>query len=257
VKGCLVYRLLSGVDGPRFRHAKLSFWFAKVIVRHTDFLIFRWLCAYFVSRRVSIRIKYIGVCVYRKLFCMCFSASVWALGGFLWYNLCVPRYRETLKYVSESDRVLLVLCGYVVGHVVGCWGSEYVGVDGRKGGGTYFVSSCTYMGLRVSANISFICCYCLLRSYMWNRSIVFSSWPFFFIWSTSNVSLIVPYLCSVFYYVSGVHGILSVCFYGLNVSPVFPINFHRKQLSVICSFGFRWFSFVLEVLKDIFYVCIL
>jgi hypothetical protein len=44
--GC---RLLSGVDGlSSFRHEKLSFWYVKVIVRHTEFVIL-WVNTWFLS----------------------------------------------------------------------------------------------------------------------------------------------------------------------------------------------------------------
>jgi hypothetical protein len=71
------------------------------------------------------------------------------------------------------------------------------------------------MGLCVPANVSLICYFCLPRLYVQNCSNVFNSWPFFSMWSTSGVSLIVLYACPVS--VLGIHWFLFICFCGLNV----------------------------------------
>jgi hypothetical protein len=51
------------------------------------------------------------------------------------------------------------------------------------------------MGLFVSVKVSFICNFCLLKLYMWNRSSVLSNWPFFSICNISSVWSIVTYVC--------------------------------------------------------------
>jgi hypothetical protein len=45
------------------------------------------------------------------------------------------------------------------------------------------------IGLCVSAKVSFVCCFCLLR-YMYTRSSLFSYWPFISMWGISNMSLL-------------------------------------------------------------------
>jgi hypothetical protein len=53
------------------------------------------------------------------------------------------------------------------------------------------------MELCVFVKVSFICNPCLLKLCMWNRSRVFSDWPFFSMCSISKVWSTVPYVCPV------------------------------------------------------------
>jgi hypothetical protein len=53
------------------------------------------------------------------------------------------------------------------------------------------------VGLCVSVKISFICNLCLLKLYIWNRSSVFSDWPFVSVCNISNVWSVVPCVCPV------------------------------------------------------------
>jgi hypothetical protein len=53
------------------------------------------------------------------------------------------------------------------------------------------------MGLLVSVKVSFICCFCEVRLYMWNRSNVFNRRPFFWMWILSIISSIVSCVLAV------------------------------------------------------------
>jgi hypothetical protein len=50
----------------------------------------------------------------------------------------------------------------------------------------YFITR-PNIGLYMYVKVPFFCSFCLLELYMWNRSSVFSNWPFFSVCSISNV----------------------------------------------------------------------
>jgi hypothetical protein len=127
------------------------------------------------------------------------------------------------------------------------------------------------MGLCVSACVSFIFKFCLLRLYMLKRSSVFISVPFFSMCKVSIASSMVLYVCCV----SGMcceyleFGLLDRIAYTcslylvLKFLPVCPIylswySLHfiwyipfLLYLSVFCFLSWRWFCFVFLVLYAI------
>jgi hypothetical protein len=148
-----------------------------------------------------------------------------------------------LKWASGYEWMLLVLCGYVVCCVnfVTWWDDEEAGM--LVGMGYLFFSLCRYSlywirvclwlnkmwdYVRVSANVSFICSFCLLRLHVWNHSVVLSSWSLFSIWSTSDVhNFVFKHPLALIYYS---HAILP--------STVQLIYF--LLLFIFTSFGRMW-----------------
>jgi hypothetical protein len=126
------------------------------------------------------------------------------------------------------------------------------------------------IGLCITVKVSLICSFCLLKSYMWKRSGVFSNWPFLFMYSTSIVSLIVLYACPVS---SMCKAYIEACLFvfmawicslyrGLNVLPVCLMYLSEHSLFylvystliIYVSYLFswlRWFFIVLVVVKAI------
>jgi hypothetical protein len=57
----------------------------------------------------------------------------------------------------------------------------------------YVLKIMSNSGLLVFVNVTFICRFCKVRLYTWNRSNVFNRSPFFWMWRISIVSSIVSY----------------------------------------------------------------
>jgi hypothetical protein len=148
-----------------------------------------------------------------------------------------------------------------------CGGGIFGGVFYFYDGHVFIIMS--NMELCVSVKVSFICNLCLFKLYVWNRSSVFSDWPFFLM--CRNVWLIVPYVCPVSsicwaYFEFCLFVFMAwICFLyrTSNVRPVCPtylsehlLHFNWYTLlwfyvSIVTSLGFRWFHIVLVVLNAI------
>jgi hypothetical protein len=163
----------------------------------------------------SLCIKYIGVRI--GSYSVCFSAFVWA-AEWLWIRyllyycvflaLCIYRVAGCQETTEVSGGICVGL--YVVYLLVTLWDEEeadlLVGMRfmGKGRGGSFFSLwdySLYWINVCLWFNQMRDCvCKCivhLLSLYIWNRSNVFSCWPFFFLRSTSKAAIIVPYVCPV------------------------------------------------------------